>query len=108
VFSKLVEYLKDHQIKFNLSDKYFKIEFEAEKMPDQIDDAQDGEETKTDTLMQPAEKVSGKIEIQKVDETMVCIDFSCKGGSAWLFYEKFNFIKKDLAELSDAKFEPTF
>jgi len=39
VFSKLVEYLKDHQIKFNLSDKYFKIEFEAEKMPDQIDDA---------------------------------------------------------------------
>lgn len=108
VFSKLVEYLKDHQIKFNLSDKYFKIEFEAEKMPDQIDDAQDGEETKTDTLMQPAEKVNGKIEIQKVDETMVCIDFSRKGGSAWLFYEKFNFIKKDLAELSDAKFEPTF
>lgn len=38
---------------------------------------------------------------------MICVDFSRKGGSSWLFYEKFNFIHKDLAELSDAKYEPT-
>lgn len=42
--------------------------------------------------MMPIEKVTGKIEIQKVDETMICVDFSRKAGSSWLFYEKFNFI----------------
>jgi hypothetical protein len=52
------------------------------------------------------EKAMGKIEIQKINETMICVDFTRKGGSSWLFYEKFNFIHKDLAELSDTQYEP--
>ena len=52
------------------------------------------------------ERVMGKIEIQKINDLMICVDFSRKAGSSWLFYEKFNFIHKDLAELSDAKYEP--
>ena len=103
MFAKLVDYLKDHQIKHTLSDKYFKIEFEAERMQDKIDDGE--EEEKQEGYIQAVEKVIGKIEIQKVDETMICVDFSRKAGSSWLFYEKFKFIQKDLAELGDAKFE---
>lgn len=61
-------------------------------MPDKIDDGQEEEEVKTEAVQQPVESVRGKIEIQKVDETMICIDFSRKAGSSWLFYEKFNFI----------------
>lgn len=59
-------------------------------MPDKIDDGQ--EEAKQEETLQFVEKVIGKIEIQKVDETMICVDFSRKAGSSWLFYEKFNFI----------------
>lgn len=55
VFTKLVEYLKDHHIKYNHSEKYFKIEFETERMPDKVDDGQDEEESKTE--LPPAEKV---------------------------------------------------
>jgi hypothetical protein len=102
VFTKLVEYLKDHQIKYSLSDKFFKIEFEAEKMPDKVEDGT--EEEKTDGMQAPVETVQGKIEIQKVNETTVCVDFTRKAGSSWLFYEKFNFIHVDLAELSDAQY----
>jgi HKD family nuclease len=75
-------------------------------MPDKIDDGE--EDAKQEETLQAVEKVLGKIEIQKVNETMICVDFSRKAGSSWLFYEKFNFIQKDLAELSDAKYEPTF
>jgi len=103
VFAKLVDYLKDHQIKHTLSDKYFKIEFEAERMQDKIDDSE--EEEKDEGYIEAVEKVIGKIEIQKVDETIICVDFSRKAGSSWLFYDNFKFIKKDLAELGDAKFE---
>jgi serine/threonine protein kinase len=106
VFTTLLEYLKDHHIKYTHSEKYFKLEFEAERMPDKVDDGQDEEELKSE--LPPAERVTAKIEIQKVNETMICVDFSRKAGSSWLFYEKFNFIQKDLAELSDAKYEPTF
>ena len=106
MFTKLLEYLKDHQIKYTPSEKYFKIEFEAERMPDKIDDGE--EDGKHEEPLQAVESVLGKIEIQKVNETMICVDFSRKAGSSWLFYEKFNFIQKDLAELSDAKYEPTF
>ena len=103
MFAKLVDYLKDHQIKHTLSDKYFKIEFEAERMQDKIDDGE--EEEKEEGYIQAVEKVIGKIEIQKVDETMICVDFSRKAGSSWLFYEKFKFIQYDLAKLVDANFE---
>ena len=103
MFAKLVDYLKDHQIKHTLSDKYFKIEFEAERMQDKIDDSE--EEEKDEGYIEAVEKVIGKIEIQKVDETIICVDFSRKAGSSLLFYDNFKFIKKDLAELGDAKFE---
>lgn len=46
VFTKLVEYLKDRQIKYTLNDTFFKIEFESERMPDKFEDGE--EEVKTD------------------------------------------------------------
>lgn len=58
-------------------------------MEERVDDE---DEKSAETVPQAVEKCQGKIEIQKVDETVVCVDFSRKGGSAWLFYEKFNFI----------------
>jgi hypothetical protein len=106
VFEKLVEYLKDHQIKYNISDKYFKIEFESERMADKVDDEEE-EKTSTEATPAIAEKCQGKIEIQKVNDAVLCVDFSRKAGSAWLFYEKFNFIQKDLAELNDVNIEST-
>jgi len=36
---------------------------------------------------------------------MICVDFSRKAGSSWLFYEKFNYIQKALADVNDAKYE---
>jgi len=36
---------------------------------------------------------------------MICVDFSRKAGSSWLFYEKFLYIQKALANLSDAKYD---
>jgi len=86
-----------------VSPTYFKIEFETERMPEKGEEGD--EEAKTDGVVQPIEVVTGKIEIQKVDETMICVDFSRKAGSAWLFYEKFNYIHKALADLSDAKYD---
>lgn len=74
-----------------------------------MEDKVEGEEEEKEQHVTPqaVEKLLGKIEIQKVDERMLCVDFSRKAGSAWLFYEKFNFIQKDLADLSDAYYEPT-
>jgi hypothetical protein len=72
-------------------------------MQDKIDDSE--EEEKDEGYIEAVEKVIGKIEIQKVDETIICVDFSRKAGSSLLFYDNFKFIKKDLAELGDAKFE---
>lgn len=42
-----MEYLKDHQIKYKISDKYFKIEFETERQPDKVKE-EDEEELKTE------------------------------------------------------------
>lgn len=86
MFGKLVEYLKDHQIKYNISDKYFKIEFESERVADKVDDEEE-EKTSTEATPAIAEKCQGKIEIQKVNDAVVCVDFSRKAGSSRLFYE---------------------
>jgi hypothetical protein len=36
---------------------------------------------------------------------MICVDFTRKAGSSWLFYEKFNFILSHLDDLNDAYYE---
>jgi hypothetical protein len=47
------------------------------------------------------------IEIKNVDDSIICIDFTRKRGSSWLFYEQFNYIRDALSELKDATYEPT-
>ena len=63
------------------------------------------EEAGSDGLLK--ERVVGRIEVQKVDETMICVDFTRKAGSSWLFYDVFNSMVDDLAEISDAHYPPT-
>jgi hypothetical protein len=102
LFSKLIEYFKDNHIKFALSEKYFKIDFEIETKADLEGEADE----KTVASPQVCEKFLGVVEIQKVDDEMFCVDFTRKTGSAWLFYQKYNFMQADLAGLSDAYYEP--
>lgn len=61
VFTKLIEYLKDHQIKHTPHDTYFKIDFETERAPDK--EVEDGDEEAKEAAPLPVEKFVGKIEI---------------------------------------------
>lgn len=92
VFTKLVDYLKERKIKCTLAKNLCRLDFEA------VADESADERLK--------ERAVGRIEVQQVDETVVCVDFTKKVGSSWLFYDLFNSVVDDLAEISDAHFEP--
>ena len=53
------------------------------------------------------ERVKGRIKIQRVNESMICVNFTRKSGSSWLFFETFGIIHVDLVKICDAYYEPT-
>lgn len=105
VFAKLVEYLDDHKIKPDYSETHFKLKFEKERMPEE-DAEEDAEQAKAKKVDEAVEKVLMQVEIQKVDDSKICVDFKRKAGSSWLFFEQFNYIRDAMYELNDATFEP--
>lgn len=95
MFTKLVEYLKDNKMKHTIDDHHFKIDFEAERLLDESDEDKSNQkkkEFKFAKAPQIVEKAWGRIKILKVNASTICIDFSRRKGSSWLFYEKFNLI----------------
>jgi len=78
VFPKLVEYLKLHGFQPEISDTHFKLKIEKKRMPD-VDRDEDGNDDQTpDVKLMPAERVQMSIEIRKVDDLKICVDFTRK------------------------------
>lgn len=109
VFTKLVEYLKEHKFKPEFSDTHFKLKIEKERMPDiDIDQDEDEDAAQTqDSKLMPVERVQMSIEIKKVDDSTFCVDFTRKKGSSWLFFEQYNCISDYLSEYNDTTYNPT-
>lgn len=84
-----------------MSDSFFRIDFEVARAP--ILEEDEGEEQKCDKVL--VERTNVRVEILKVNETMVCIDFARKTGSSLLFYENFSFFGRVLTDLFDATYE---
>lgn len=50
----------------------------------------------------PQEGIRVQVNILKVDDERVCVDFTRVAGNSWYFYDQFKLLKENLKDLSDA------
>lgn len=101
LFGKLIRYLKEKEYLTTVSDKHYKFDFQRTKGPAKIvaDKNDQQEEQEEEDLKEPFQ---GRVELQQVNDTTVCIDFTLIGGSSRAFCETFNFLKANLRPFFNA------